>query len=290
MKRTPFLLKLFLWIVGILLSIALSLSIACIYINKKYDINLFETYAQVKLMAKPVDEDAKYTSKFSADDMGEAKVNVNAKIENLIEYTEEDGYKINKEGLTSSISAELLLPDKQLAAIADTIIKENGGIHLNINGEDVNVELVQIKFDNIDNETGDVEVNIVVKADFSFLQEKMNNFPFSMFKKYVPKTLYISSTTKITKNVGAFNYTVSSKSMTINNLDQAQTANIVKVLNMVAKTGSVEDLNLMVGQQFADLLIGNESVNGFVYSLKNLGVNDYTFKQVDGINYFVVKP
>ena len=73
----------------------------------------------------------------------------------------------------------------------------------------------KIKFGNIDNLTGNVDINIVVKIDFSFLQGKMQNFPFSLFKSYVPKTVYISSTTTIVKGATPFAYTVKSKEITI---------------------------------------------------------------------------
>lgn len=293
-KRKPFLVRLLIWIVSIVLTLALIVAICCIYVNKKYGINLFETYTQVKKLSKPVDENAKFTNKFSADDMSSAQATVNAKIAGLISYSEEDGYKISGSGLTdeSNLTSALLISDKQMGAIANTLINENeDGVYLEINGDKAKIELVQIKFENIDNLTGNVDINIVVKIDFSFMQNKMQNFPFSLFKSYVPKTVYISSTTTIEKGQTPFAYTVKSKEMTINNLTKAETENLVKTLDLIAKVGSVEKLNLMVGEQFANLLIGNETNNnGFAYMLKDLGANDYTFVNSDGVNYFVVKP
>lgn len=293
-KRKPFLVRLLIWLLSIVLTLVLIVAVCCIYVNKKYGINLFETYAQVKKLSTPVDENAKFTNKFSSDDMASAQTTVNAKIAGLITYTEADGYKISGDGLTadSNLTQDLLISDKQLAAISNTLMNNSeDGVYLDFNGDKAKVELVQIKFDNIDNLTGNVDINIVVKIDFSFLQGKMQNFPFSLFKSYVPKTVYISSTTTILKSATPFAYTVQSKEITINNLDKAETENLIKTLDLVAKIGTVDDLNLMVGEQFANLLIGNESnTGGFAYSLKDLGANDYSFLNKDGVNYFVIKP
>ena len=259
--------------------------------NKKYGINLFETYKQVKILAKTVDEDKLFTNKFNADDMASASVTVNAKIDGLITETE-DGYKISSEGLTehSNLTAELLISDKQMGAIVNNLLTTNGNsLGVDFAGEKATAEIVQIKFENID-ELGNADLNIVIKIDISFMQEKLNQFPMSMFKKYVPKMLYISSTTTITKTEGKMNYSVASKTLKINNLDGQQTTDILKALNIVAPIGSADELNLTVGQQFANVLIGNSENEGFAYSLKDLGVADYTFKSIDGVGYFVLQP
>ena len=293
MKKKPFLVRLLCGILTTVLVIAVIVGVGCIYINKKFGINVFETYSQVKILSQPVDENKKFTNKFSSTDMAEAQTNVNAKISGLITYTEENGYKVSTEGLTaeSNLTLELLIADKQLAAIADVIIKDQtDGMSVEIGGEKYNVELVQIQFSNIDNETGSADVNVVAKIDISSIQEQMKGFPLNLFSKYIPKVLYISSTTTVTKLEGEFNYSVTSKELTLNNLNKAQTSNIVKLLDMVAKTGSADDLNQSVGQTFMDLLIGNETTEGFVYSLKSLGAKDYSFRIVDEVNYLVIKP
>lgn len=290
-KRKSFLGRLFGWLLGILLTFVVLVAGVIIFVNKKYGINLFETYKQVKILAKTVDEDKLFTNKFNADDMASASVTVNAKIDGLITETE-DGYKISSEGLTehSNLTAELLISDKQMGAIINNLLTTNGNsFGVDFAGQKATAEIVQIKFENID-ELGKADLNIVIKIDISFMQEKLNQFPMSMFKKYVPKMLYISSTTTITKTEGKMNYSVASKTLKINNLDGQQTTDIIKALNIVAPIGSADELNLTVGQQFADVLIGNSENEGFAYSLKDLGVADYTFKSIDGVGYFVLQP
>lgn len=293
MKKKPFIVRFLCGILTTVLVLAVIVGVGCIYINKKFGINVFETYSQVKILSQPVNEDEKFKNKFDSTDMAAAQTNVNAKISGLISYTEESGYKVSTEGLTaeSKLTLELLISDKQLAAIADVIIKDQtDGMGIIIGGEKYNIELVQIQFSNIDNATGTADVNVVAKIDISSIQEQMKGFPLNMFKKYIPKVLYISSTTTVTKLEGKFNYSVESKELTLNNLDKAQTANIVKLLDMVASTGTADELNKSVGQTFVDMLIGNETTQGFVYSLKDLGATDYSFRTVDEVNYLVIKP
>lgn len=290
-KRKSILGRLFGWLLGTVLTFVVLVAGVIIFVNKKYGINLFETYKQVKILAKTVDEDKLFTNKFNADDMASASVTVNAKIDGLITETE-DGYKISSEGLTehSNLTAELLISDKQMGAIINNLLTTNGNsFGVDFAGQKATAEIVQIKFENID-ELGKADLNIVIKIDISFMQEKLNQFPMSMFKKYVPKMLYISSTTTITKTEGKMNYSVASKTLKINNLDGQQTTEILKALNIVAPIGSADELNLTVGQQFADVLIGNSENEGFAYSLKDLGVADYTFKSIDGVGYFVLQP
>lgn len=293
MKKKPFIVRFLCGILTTVLVIAVIVGVGCIYVNKKFGINVFETYSQVKILSQPVNEETKFTNKFTNEDKSSAQTNVNSKISGLISYTEADGYKISSSGLTteSQLTLELLISDKQLAAIADIIIKnQTDGVGVEIGGEKYNIELVQIQFSNIDNETGSADVNVVAKIDISSIQEQMKGFPLNLFSKYIPKVLYISSTTTVTKLEGEFNYSVASKELTLNNLDSAQTTNIVKLLDMVAHTGSAEELNKSVGKTFMDMLIGNADNMGFVYSLKDLGAKDYSFKTVEEVNYLVVKP
>ena len=63
-KRKPFLVRLLIWLLSIILTLVLIVAVCCIYVNKKYGINLFETYAQVKKLSTPVNEDTKFTNKF----------------------------------------------------------------------------------------------------------------------------------------------------------------------------------------------------------------------------------
>lgn len=296
--RKPFIVRFIIWLFSIIITLALILGIGCLIAKQKYGVDVFSTISQIKTLNQKVDE-SKYDSKFSDNDMKDAQIAVNAKMKGLISYTEEDGYKINKEGIgvESQISADLLLSDKQLGAIINNLINENAeGLTLDVSGNKLKIDFIQLKFVEIREKEADI--NIVVKVDVSELKQKMNSFPTNIIAKKIPDYLYISSTSTIKKGDNAFEYEVLSKDIEINNLNSQDTKSFLNTLNLVFKFGTSDDFNLMIAKPFVNALIKNSDVNalignskndGFTYSLRGLGVKDYDFVVVDNINYYVLK-
>lgn len=287
--RKPFIVRFIIWLFSIIITLALILGIGCLIVKQKYGVDVFSTISQIKTLNQKVDE-SKYDSKFSDNDMKDAQIAVNAKMKGLISYTEEDGYKINEEGIgvESQISADLLLSDKQLGAIINNLINENAeGLTLDVSGNKLKIDFIQLKFVEIREKEADI--NIVVKVDVSELKQKMNSFPTNIIAKKIPDYLYISSTSTIKKGGNAFEYEVLSKDIEINNLNSQDTKSFLNTLNLVFKFGTSDDFNLMIAKPFVNALIGNSENNGFAYSLRGLGVKDYDFVVVDNINYYVLK-
>ncbi len=287
--RKPFIVRFIIWLFSIIITLALILGIGCLIVKQKYGVDVFSTISQIKTLNQKVDE-SKYDSKFSDNDMKDAQIAVNAKMEGLISYTEENGYKINEEGIgvESQISADLLLSDKQLGAIINNLINENAeGLTLDVSGNKLKIDFIQLKFVEVrENET---DINIVVKVDVRELKQKMNSFPTNIVAKRIPDYLYISSTSTIKKGENTFEYEVLSKDIEINNLNSQDTKSFLNTLNLVFKFGTSDDFNLMIAKPFVNALIRNSENNGFAYSLKGLGVKDYDFVVVDDINYYVLK-
>lgn len=287
--RKPFIVRFIIWLFSIIITLALILGIGCLIVKQKYGVDVFSTISQIKTLNQKVDE-SKYDSKFSDTDMKDAQIAVNAKMKGLISYTEEDGYKINEEGIgvESQISADLLLSDKQLGAIINNLINENAeGLTLDVSGNKLKIDFIQLKFVEIREKEADI--NIVVKVDVRELKQKMNSFPTNIIAKKIPDYLYISSTSTIKKGDNAFEYEVLSKDIEINNLNSQDTKSFLNTLNLVFKFGTSDDFNLMIAKPFVNALIGNSENNGFAYSLRGLGVKDYDFVVVDNINYYVLK-
>ncbi len=288
-KRKPWFVKLFLWLFSIVLVLVLLLGGACLFVKLKYDVSVFSTIAQVKVLNQEVNEDELFKNKFSDDDMSEAKVKVDANLNGLITGSKEEGFSVTPEHLESTISASIYLTDKQIGAMVQTYLKENPSFAtLNIGGNDVKIEIVQIKFDNIVEKS--VDVNLVIKIDTTFLKNQMNSFPLSLFNGYIPKTLYISSTNTITKGENAFEYQVKSKEIKFNKLSASDTASLLKTLNIAVKFGTSDELNEKIGKAFADTLIGSESAqDGMTYLLKSAGVKDFNFQVFNDENCYVIK-
>lgn len=287
--RKPFIVRFIIWLFSIIITLALILGIGCLIVKQKYGVDVFSTISQIKTLNQKVDE-SKYDSKFSDNDMKDAQIAVNAKMKGLISYTEENGYKINEEGLgvESQISADLLLSDKQLGAIINNLINENAeGLTLDVSGNKLKIDFIQLEFVEIREKEADI--NIVVKVDVRELKQKMNSFPTNIIAKKIPDYLYISSTSTIKKGDNAFEYEILSKDIEINNLNSQDTKSFLNTLNLVFKFGTSDDFNLMIAKPFVNALIGNSENNGFAYSLRGLGVKDYDFVVVDNINYYVLK-
>mgnify|MGYP004649861885 CR=1 FL=1 len=287
--RKPFILRFLIWIFSIVFTLALVLGVGCLIAKYKYGVDVFSTISQIKTLNETVDE-TKYDAKFSDSDMQEAQVVVNAKMEGLISYSEEDGYKVQEDGIgiESRISADLYITDKQLGAIINTLINQNEeGMTLDVSGNKLQIYFIQLKF--LEVRENEADINIVVKVDVRELKQKMNSFPTNIISKRIPDYLYISSTSTIKKGENAFEYEVLSKDIEINNLNSENTKSFLNTLNLVFKFGTSDDFNLMIAKPFVNALIGNPENNGFAYSLRGLGVKDYDFATVDNINYYVLK-
>lgn len=287
--RKPFIVRFIIWLFSIIITLALILGIGCLIAKQKYGVDVFSTISQIKTLNQKVDE-SKYDSKFSDNDMKDAQIAVNAKMQGLISYSEENGYKICEEGIgvESKISADLLLSDKQLGAITNTLISQNEeGMTLDISGNKLQISFLQVKF--VEVREKEADINIVVKVDVRDLKQKMNSFPMNLIAKKIPDYLYISSTSTVKKGENAFEYEILSKNIEINNLSSDDTKSFLNTLNLVFKFGTSDDFNLMIASPFVNALIGNSENNGFAYSLRGLGVKDYDFVVVDNINYYVLK-
>lgn len=284
--RKPWWVKLIIAILSIIIIIALAFAGACIFVKVKYNVSVLGTIGEIKKLQENVDEEKMFPNQFTASDMTSAQTTVNAQIDGLIVGNEEEGFKISKP-VGINIKESFKLTDKQLGAIAKIACGEGMDIKFD-EQTTLKANLIQVKFSSIEGNSTDV--NFVVKVDVSQIKEKMKDFPLSWVKKYIPSTLYISSTVSVVKGEGEFNYTVESVGMTINNLTQEQTTSFLSTINLIAGTGTAQEINLQIGSQFVNALIGDANhTDGFVYSLRDLGVTDYAFEANGEIIYFVIK-
>lgn len=284
--RKPLWVKILSFIIGIVFWIGVIFAGIWAFVYFKYDINLITTYKQLRILNEKVDEEKHYTNRFDETDMVGAMTSVNAQIENMITYDETDGYKVNTD-ITGIVAGEIKLTDKQMGAIIDNILKNSAdGATAQVGNIKLDIQLIQVQFSNV--EDGSADVNVVVRLDLKPIKEKMTRFPTKLFKNRLPESLYFSSTVRVVKGENPFEYTIESKSMSINNLNEKQTEQFLTVINMVLKVGKTKELNEQIAKPLIDGMIGTNDNKGFAYSLKSVGAKDYTFT-VDGEQiYFVV--
>lgn len=284
-KRKPWWARFLLWILGIVITTGLSFGGACIFLKVKYDISVFATISQIKTLNQTVNEEKKFDNIITEEDKASAQASINAQLENLITYSAEDGYKMSS---AVPMKGTLKLTDKQVGALLKIILESSNSPKVNIGGNELGFDILQVKFSEIETNVKS-DVNIVAKIDASSLKEKFSSFPLNIIGKRIPSTLYVSATVTIQKGESPFTYTLTGKSLEINNLDAKQTESFIKTIDTFLKCGDAKTLCESIAKPFIDGLIGTEENKGFALTLKGVGATDFNFETTDGVNYFVVE-
>lgn len=263
-----------------------------IYVRTTYGIDLFRTAGQLKTLTQAVDETALCPNAYGEQDFVEMKSAVNDKIDGLIVYEKDkgyNGYSVNFASLAGkSMTDPIFLTEKQVGAITQTVLYEQTGGKIKIGEKEVSVTVVQVDFSKIA-ANGSADFNVVAKIDLTPFKADMGGFPYKYFKKYIPDNLYVSSTVRVDKTEeDGFAYTVTHKSLTLNNLSADDTADLFNTMNAVLKIGTAENLNMQVGETAVNALIGTEKSNGFAYSLKAIGATAFKFETASDAERFIV--
>lgn len=255
-----------------------------IYVRSAYGIDLFRTAGQLKTLTEQVNETELCPNAYADSDFVDLKNSVNAEIEGLVKLEEGkgyNGYTLDFNALIgANLSKTIALSEKQVGALAQTVFFEQTGGKIQLGGKQTDVTIVQTDFSEIA-ANGSADFNVVCKLDLSPFKADMDKFPYSLFKKYIPDNLYISSTVRVDKTTdGQFDYTVSHKGLALSNLNAEETADLFHTLDAVLKIGSAESVNLQIGTIAVNALIGNEESIGFAYSLKAVGATTFYFANV----------
>ena len=88
------------------------------------------------------------------------------------------------------------LTEKQVGAIAQTVFYEQTGGKIKLGEKEVSVTVVQVDFSEFA-DNGSADFNVVAKLDLTPFKADMGEFPYKYFKKYIPDSLYVSSTVRV---------------------------------------------------------------------------------------------
>lgn len=274
-RRKSLLVGLISSILSTVLLVAIVIGVLCAYVKIKYDVNIVDAVMQVKTLNEEYNPDELFSNRFTEDDYSAAQLAVNGAVAGLISYSEQEGYKLDT-AISGEFNGEINLTDKQSAALLNMILKnQTETVGIQIAGETIEFELVQIKFDNFNENK--LDFNVVVKLDITKIKENMSGFPLNYLSNFIPDNLYISSTMELLVGDTPYEYSIESKSLTINNLNKEQTESLLSTLNLLMQFGEVETLNTTIGGAFVNALLGNSDVAGFAYSLKDIGATDFNF-------------
>lgn len=263
-----------------------------IYVRTTHGIDLFRTAEQLKTLSKDVDESALCPNAYGEQDFAEMKSAVNDKIDGFIVYEKGkgyNGYSVNFASLAGkSMTDSIFLLEKHVGAIAQTVFYEQTGGKIKIGEKEVSVTVMQVDFSEIA-ANGSADFGVVAKLDLTPFKADMDGFPYKLLKKHIPDSLYVSSTVRVDKTEeDGFAYTVTHKSLTLNNLSADDTADLFDTLNAVLKIGTAENLNMQVGSMAVNALIGTKDAIGFAYSMKAIGAKSFGFCTISDIDLFVV--
>lgn len=263
-----------------------------VYVRTTQGIDLFRTAGQLKTLSKDVDESALCPNAYGEQDFAEMKNAVNDKIDGLIVYEKGkgyNGYSVNFASLAGkSMTDSIFLLEKHVGAIAQTVFYEQTGGKIKLGEKEVSVTVMQVDFSEIA-ANGSADFNVVAKLDLTPFKADMEGFPYKLLKKHIPDSLYVSSTVRVDKTEeDGFAYTVTHKSLTLNNLSADDTADLFDTLNAVLKIGTAENLNMQVGTTAVNALIGTKDNPGFAYSMKAIGAKSFGFCTISDIDLFVV--
>ena len=263
-----------------------------VYVRTTYGIDLFRTAEQLKILTEDVDETALCPNAYGEEDFAVTKTELNKKFDGFVSYEEGkgyNGYSVNFDSLEGkSMSGMVSLTEKQTGVIAQTIFYGQTGGKIKIGEKESAVTAVQVDFSEIAAD-GSADFNVVAKIDLTPFKADMGGFPYKYFKKYIPDNLYVSSTVRVDKTEkDGFSYTVTHKSLTLNNLSADDTADLFNTLNAVLKIGTAENLNMQIGTTAVNALIGTKDAIGFAYSMKAIGAKSFDFGTVSDIDLFIV--
>ena len=279
--------KILKFIFFLVLLIAVCLITGNIYLKNTSGIDAIDVYKQVKQLNVPVDEEKLCDNRFTKEDISNCKDEINHAANTTIVIEKDGNISFDFTKINQNIKEMIKLADKECAAIADSVLKEQYDGKLKLGDVELPSEILQIKFSNIEN--GNSNINLIAKVDFKEVKKEFNKFPLNLVTKYIPESLYISSTTYLEKSTTAFDYSLKSVDFMVNNLNNEDSSNLFTTINKIVKIGTADDFNLLIGHTICDALIGNENNQGLAYNLKDYGAKDFKFVKENDNAYFVIE-
>lgn len=280
-------------ILVLLLLVVLVVGFVWGFVYFKCKVNIFSVLSSVGQLNNAVEVSTIAPKQITSADTESAVEIANSSVVGL--FTKDAGdenYHLNDSALPVMLS-DMQFGDKQVCAIMN-ILMNGSDLEINFGGTTINLkeydfELLQIAFSDLNTDENSVKFNVVASISLTKFTQQMTSFPLSLFKSRVPEKVYLSSTVIVTKNSGAFNYSVESESLVVNTLAKDKVDEIFTLLDAFLKTGTSDQLNKIIGENFVNALIGNSENTGFAYTLSEIGANDFAFVNVSDEIKFVIQ-
>ncbi len=261
-------------LIGLLILISLiSMSLIGVYIAARVSlgVDLFNTVGQLKTLSEKVNEEKIFNKSYDLNDLEKLKEQTNASIGDVIVFESGsglDGYSIDYTAFSGSKTSPLFYTEENTGALIGIMFKQINNGKLVVGKKELDAKVLQVKFDNVNNETGECDFGISIKIDLKPYKNEMDSFPFSLIRSHFPNYLYITSVVHIEKDAEGLGYNLTSKYLTINKLNAEDTKDFFHTLDVLLKIGKLDDFNLQIGNIFVNLLIGTEEEPGFIYTIQ----------------------
>lgn len=284
-------LKVLLWIVVSIIVVAL---IIYLFLRLVVGIDIFTLINRLNQLNQPINVETIVTYPYERNDAMVNQINTilqeGSGKSNIVTIDTAGEITINSEELESAVfDRSLKLTDKQTACIISASFNEflEGQEGSSLFLEDL--EFLQLKFSDLVEQSGSfksVNINSIVKVSLKTFKDSLVSFPLTMIKGYIPEFLYVETTVKVIKKVG-FNYEFEAISIKINNMNEADSENLINCINPIISLGTPEDCCTTIGGTIVDIIIGNKESTGFGKSLLN--ASDFKFVKNGETIYYVVE-
>lgn len=277
------------FILGLLIIVILLGGGTYVFVRVKYGIDPINTINQLSQLNEKVDEKKLAPDPFDENDLTGAMTSLNNSVPNLVSYDEQNGYSFNY-SIDKRFVATYQITDKELGALADTLLKTQAKDGIKIGDTLVPISLIDFSFSpNIISGETITTFSVLVKISLDPFIAKMSSFPLNMLRNKVPENLYVNSIFDVTKTDDSFGYNVNHNTLKLNYLTSADSEDFINTLNALLSIGTAESLNLTIGSKIMDLLIGTKFNPSLIYNLSYLGASTYEFSYTNNQNLLTVK-
>ena len=261
-KRKPFIVKLFIALFWIVFVLALAFAGVWGYFYFAKNVDIVAAFTNFGALSKPVDEDAiKTITAQDATNVGQT-----------LNITTLPSYPNNLE-----------ITDGELGAYINSEIANDLTVNFgmgNITLSDWNFEVIGLDItvpETTPNRIADI--NITVKFDSAEIKSQMGAFPLSLLKGKVPDVIYITVDAGIEQTAQQAEdnqYTIKPLGITINNLSEKQTANILNFAGTFIKGINANEATKQIANALIEPLLGNQ--NSLLQTLDQKAPEGYTAK------------
>ena len=183
------------FILGLLIIVILLGGGTYVFVRVKYGIDPINTINQLSQLNEKVDEKKLAPDPFDENDLTGAMTSLNNSVPNLVSYDEQNGYSFNY-SIDKRFVATYQITDKELGALADTLLKTQAKDGIKIGDTLVPISLIDFSFSpNIISGETITTFSVLVKISLDPFIAKMSSFPLNMLRNKVPENLIEESNT-----------------------------------------------------------------------------------------------